>query len=139
MVPQGNMRSAISASRVRLKPVRDPAIPADGTRVLVDRLWPRGVRKADAAIDVWCQDLAPSAGLRQWFGHEPARWTEFRHRYAAQVRAHPAQLSALRMLARQGPVTLVFGAHERRYNNAVALRGFILGRWPRTAKKSGKR
>ena len=85
-------------------------------------------KKVNAAIDQWARDIAPSTALRKWFGHDPARWQEFRSRYAAEVYEHPEQLKRLRALARQGPITLVFSAHDEAHNDAVALRGFLLGR-----------
>jgi uncharacterized protein YeaO (DUF488 family) len=106
------MSKKIPAADVKLKRAYELAAAGDGKRVLVDRLWPRGVTKADAAIDQWAKDIAPSNALRKWFGHEPARWEEFRHRYALEVREHPEQLSALRAMARQGPITLVYSAHD---------------------------
>jgi uncharacterized protein YeaO (DUF488 family) len=91
------------------------------------------VKKVDAAIDEWIKDIAPSTALRKWFGHDPARWQEFRRRYAVEARKHPEQLNRLRALARQGPITLVFSAHDEVHNDAVALRDFLLGR-PATRK-----
>lgn len=131
------MGRSIAAARIRLKPVRARATPGDGVRVLVDRLWPRGVRKSDAAVDVWCKELAPSTELRQWFAHDPARWAEFRRRYAAEVRTRPEHLKWLRGLAREQPLTLVFAAHDPRRNNAVVLRALLLGRGPRPCKGFG--
>jgi uncharacterized protein YeaO (DUF488 family) len=122
------MTQRIKADRVKLKRAYEPAAASDGTRILIDRLWPRGVKKADAAIDQWVKDIAPSTSLRKWFGHDPERWTEFRRRYAAEVHQHPEQLSRLRELARQGPITLIFSAHDAVHNDAVALRNFLLGR-----------
>ena len=116
----------LAAGHVRLKRAYDPAAPDDGVRVLVDRLWPRGVRKEDAAIDHWMKDVAPSTALRQWFGHDPARWTEFRHRYAAELRDHAAAIDTLRDLARKGTLTLVFGARDEEHNDAVVLRDVLL-------------
>jgi uncharacterized protein YeaO (DUF488 family) len=116
------------AARVRLKRAYEPAAPEDGVRVLVDRLWPRGLRKADAAIDRWMKDIAPSTELRQWFGHDPERWAEFRRRYAGELRQHAAAVDALRELARQHPVTLVFSARDAEHNDAVALRELLLRR-----------
>jgi uncharacterized protein YeaO (DUF488 family) len=113
--------------------MRGPAAQ-DGTRILIDRLWPRGVKKVDAAIDQWAKDIAPSTELRKWFGHDPARWQEFRNRYAAEIREHRDSIGKLRALARQGPVTLVYAAHDETLNDAVALRSFLLGR--RTKQKS---
>ncbi len=122
------MPRRITARRIKLKRAYAPPAAADGTRILVDRLWPRGVSKAAAAIDLWMKDIAPSAGLRKWFGHEPARWTEFRRRYAAEVRCHPEQLATLRDMARRKTITFVFAAHDERHNDAVALRNVLLGR-----------
>jgi uncharacterized protein YeaO (DUF488 family) len=119
--------STIKAANIKLKRAYDSPAPADGVRILVDRLWPRGVKKTEAAIDQWPKDLTPSAGLRKWFGHEPTRWEEFCERYAAEVSLHPDQLKHLRELARNGPVTLVYAAHDELHNNAVALRHIILG------------
>ncbi|HEV8176381.1 MAG TPA: DUF488 family protein [Gemmatimonadales bacterium] len=99
------MSERITAGNVKLKRAYEPSAADDGTRILIDRLWPRGVKKADAAIDEWIKDIAPSTALRKWFGHDPARWQEFRSRYAVEVHEHPEQLSRLRALARQGPIT----------------------------------
>ena len=122
------MSKKITAGNVKLKRAYERAAAGDGTRILIDRLWPRGVKKADAAIDQWAKDIAPSTALRKWFGHDPARWQEFRRRYAVEVHKHPEQLNRLRALARQGPITLVFSAHDEVHNDAVALRDFLLGR-----------
>lgn len=100
----------------------------DGARILVDRLWPRGLRKTDAAIDLWIKDIAPSTGLRKWFGHDPDRWPEFRRRYVEEIERHPEQLDELRTRARTGRITLVFAAHDEAHNNAVVLRDVLLGR-----------
>lgn len=132
------MGKKIMADNVKLKRAYEPSAADDGTRILIDRLWPRGVKKIDAAIDEWVKDIAPSTALRKWFGHDPARWQEFRSRYAAEVSKHPALLKRLRTLARQGSITLVYSAHDEDHNDAVALRGFLLGRQtkrtPRTAR-----
>jgi uncharacterized protein YeaO (DUF488 family) len=117
---------AASAPRVRLKRVYEPASPEDGVRVLVDRLWPRGLRKADAAIDQWLKDIAPSAELRKWFGHDPARWLEFRERYGRELAQHATAVERLRAEAQQHTVTLLFSAHDEVHNNAVALRDVLL-------------
>ncbi|GAB1719310.1 MAG: Protein of unknown function DUF488 [Nitrosospira sp.] len=122
------MSTAIKAGNVKLKRAYEQPEAGDGVRILVDRLWPRGVKKEDAAIDQWMKDLAPSMELRKWFGHDPARWEEFRKRYAAEVNEHSQQLQQLRALARKGPVTLVYSAHDEEHNDAVVLRGLILGR-----------
>ena len=89
------------------------------------------MKKINAAIDEWVKDIAPSTALRKWFGHDPARWQEFRSRYAVEVYKHPEQLNRLRALARQGPITLVFSAHDEAHNDAVALRSLLLGRQTR--------
>lgn len=119
---------SIPASNVRLKRAYDEPDPADGRRVLVDRLWPRGVSKSDAAIDEWVKEIAPSTSLRKWFGHDPARWDEFRERYAKEIHGHADLLGRLRELARDGPVTLVYSARDEIHNDAVVLRQVILGR-----------
>ena len=125
------MSSTIAAAKVRLKRAYEPQAPSDGTRILIDRLWPRGVTKAAAAIDQWVREIAPSTSLRKWFGHDPARWQEFRSRYAAELRERAGELRQLRELARRGTITLVYSAHDEAHNDAVVLRGVLLGRWPR--------
>jgi len=122
------MSGKVIDERIKLKRAYESPAADDGTRVLVDRLWPRGVKKADAGIDLWMKELAPSAELRKWFGHDPARWQEFRRRYVEELRHHPEQLARLRALAKQGPITLVFAAHDERHNDAVVLRDLLLGK-----------
>ena len=129
------MAKRIPSENVRLKRAYEPASSSDGMRVLVDRLWPRGVKKADAKIDEWMKDIAPSSELRKWFGHDPARWPEFRKRYAAEIKEHPEQLQRLRALAREGALTLVFSASDEEHNNAVVLRDMILDQCGRHAQK----
>ena len=119
-------RRPVSAGRVRLKRVYEPATPEDGTRILVDRLWPRGLSKADARIDLWLKAIAPSTELRQWFGHDPNRWPEFRQRYQQELAQHTAELDQLRVLAGQATVTLLYGARDEQHNDAVALRDTLL-------------
>jgi uncharacterized protein YeaO (DUF488 family) len=121
------MISIIKVGRIKLRRVYDPAGRIDGVRILVDRLWPRGLSRDDACIDQWVKDLAPSNELRKWFGHDPARWDEFRDRYAVELNRHSDQMKELRELARKGPITLVYSAHDEARNNAVVLRDFILG------------
>jgi uncharacterized protein YeaO (DUF488 family) len=113
--------------RIRLKRAWDEASPDDGRRVLVDRLWPRGVSKEDARLDDWKKELAPSDGLRHWFDHDPAKWGEFRRRYRAELKAEDKTraMQELADRAEQGDVTLVYAAKDREHNNAVALRDFI--------------
>ena len=125
------MSTKIAAADIRLKRAYEPAAPADGTRILVDRLWPRGVTKAAAAIDQWAKEIAPSTALRKWFGHDTARWQEFRRRYAAELRERAEELRVLRDQAKRGPVTLVYSAHDEAHNDAVVLRDILLGRSPR--------
>jgi len=105
-----------------------PATPEDGTRVLIDRLWPRGISKAHAALDLWMKEIAPSTELRSWFGHDPARWEEFRRRYRQEIHGHADLLGELRALAQKGPVTLVYSAHDEAHNDAVVLRELLLER-----------
>jgi uncharacterized protein YeaO (DUF488 family) len=126
------MDRKIHSENVKLKRAYEPPSSSDGTRILLDRLWPRGVTKADAKIDEWMKDIAPSTALRKWFGHDPARWPEFQDRYEAEVRQHPEQLDRLRTLAREGTLTLVFSAHDEVHNDAVVLREMILGHRSRT-------
>ena len=120
------MAKAILPGNVKLKRAYEPPAVEDGTRILVDRLWPRGIKKADAAFDLWMKDVAPSTGLRQWFGHETNRWQEFRRRYVDELRQKSDLVDELRALARKGPITLVFGAHDQTHNDAVVLREILL-------------
>jgi uncharacterized protein YeaO (DUF488 family) len=122
------MSGRILAGNVRLKRAYERSGAEDGTRVLIDRLWPRGVSKQAAALDLWMKDIGPSPELRTWFGHDPARWREFRRRYAGEVRRNAEPFSQLRALSRQGPVTLVYGARDKAHNDAVVLRDLLLGR-----------
>ncbi|WP_440995202.1 DUF488 domain-containing protein [Arhodomonas sp. SL1] len=107
---------------IRLKRIRDPAEAGDGYRVLVDRVWPRGVAKAQAAVDEWAKELAPSRELRQWFAHEPERWEGFRERYRHELAEVPQPLRRLVERCAAGPVTLLFDARDREHNQAVVLR-----------------
>jgi uncharacterized protein YeaO (DUF488 family) len=106
---------------VRLKRAYEPAAPTDGHRVLVDRLWPRGVSRQQAKLDGWEKELAPSVELRQWFGHEPGRFAEFRRRYIEELRGERPRLTALRRRAREGTLTLVYSAQDTEHNDAVVL------------------
>ena len=112
-------------------PARD-----DGTRILVDRLWPRGVSKATLALDRWLKEIAPSDALQQRFGHHPARWPEFRRRYKAELTKHTALLDTLRDAARQGTLTLLYAAQDEISNNAVVLRETLLGAHYATQKEN---
>jgi len=106
---------------VRLKRAYEPPSDEDGYRVLIDRLWPRGVSKKQAELDDWEKELAPSSKLREWFGHEPGRFPEFRRRYIDELRANRARLWELRGRARIGTLTLVYSAHDSEHNDAVVL------------------
>ena len=116
---------------IAVKRVYEPPAKADGQRVLVDRVWPRGVAKKDAALTLWLKEIAPSDALRKWFGHEPERWVEFQKRYRAELDANGEAVAQLRGLLREGKVTLLYGAHDEAHNNAVALAGYLRGRKPR--------
>jgi len=115
---------ALSRPEIRVKRVYAPAAE-DGARFLVDRLWPRGVRKADLALTAWARDAAPSHDLRRRYGHDPGGWDEFRAAYAAELDANPAAWAPLAAAARAGPVTLLFAARDVERNNAVALKGYL--------------
>ena len=114
--------------RPGIKRVYEPSEDSDGTRVLVDRIWPRGLTKEHASVDVWLKDIAPSAGLRIWFGHDPNRWREFQKRYFEELRPNHAAVDRLTDLVSAGKVTLLFGAHDIERNNAVALADYLAAR-----------
>jgi uncharacterized protein YeaO (DUF488 family) len=120
------MGKSVHPDNVRLKRAYEPAAENDGERILVDRLWPRGIRKEKAAIDRWEKALAPSTDLRKWFAHDPDRWAEFQTRYKAELRDHDEEVSALRELAAHKPVTLVYSARDEQHNDAVVLRDVLL-------------
>ena len=105
---------------VKIKRIYEPAAPEDGQRILVDRLWPRGVSKGNAHIDLWLKDVAPSADLRRWFGHKPERWAEFQKRYLAELKDSPA-FEDLRRWVRGKPTTLLYGARDETHNQARVL------------------
>ncbi len=110
---------------IQIKRAYDKTAKSDGFRVLVDRIWPRGVKKQDVKIDLWLKEISPSTALRQWFGHEPEKWNEFRKRYFQELDSHPQEIQLLREKMRSGPVTLVFGAKEARFNNASAIQEYL--------------
>lgn len=120
------MTTKIPAAHLRLKRAYDPPADGDGLRILVDRLWPRGLAKDKAALDGWMKDVAPSTNLRKWFGHDPARWQEFRQRYHAELRDQPA-LDQLHDLAAAHTVTLIYSARDPDHNQAVVLRDLLTG------------
>lgn len=110
---------------IAIKHVYDPPSPADGKRVLVDRIWPRGLRKDAAALDAWVKEVAPSTALRKWYGHEPARWPEFRRRYRAELAENPDALAELKALAASGTTTLLYAAHDGEHSNAAVLKEWL--------------
>ncbi len=123
-MPARNTKSATS-NHIHVRRVYDGVGPGDGHRVLVDRLWPRGIAKAEAHIDEWNKDVAPTNELRRWFGHEPAKWPEFERRYRAELSANTSATASLLDAARRGTVTLVYSAKDTEHNQAVALKHFL--------------
>jgi uncharacterized protein YeaO (DUF488 family) len=115
------------ATNLRIKRVYEPSAPDDGARILVDRIWPRGVTKKAADLTLWLKDIAPSTGLRKWFGHDPARWAEFRRRYGAELRANTEGVKRLKDYLKGGRVTLLYAAHDQAHNDAVALADYLRG------------
>lgn len=113
---------------ITLKRVYDEAAPEDGVRFLVERLWPRGIKKTDLRLEAWLKDVAPSAELRRWFSHDPEKWSEFRRRYFAELDSRPGACEPIRIAARHGPVTLVYSSHDTEHNNAVALKEYLSAR-----------
>lgn len=109
---------------ISLKRIYEPPAKTDGVRVLVDRLWPRGLTKIEAKIDLWLKDVAPSTELRKWFGHAPEKWPEFQKKYRAELKDNPA-LSELKALSRQGDITLVYAAKDQLHNDAVVLKRIL--------------
>jgi len=117
---------------LRIKRVYDPPEPSDGRRFLVERLWPRGVKKEALAVDAWLKDVAPSTELRKWFGHQVERWGDFRRRYRDELTASPATWEPIIEAAKRGPVTLLYSAHDTEHNGALVLRQYL-------AEREGKR
>ena len=113
------------SSRIQLKRVYDKASHEDGMRILVERLWPRGVTKARAKIDLWDRDIAPSAELRKWYGHDPVKWEEFKERYWDELRHNQPVVESLRAFMKKGDVTFVYAAHDENRNGALALRDYL--------------
>lgn len=110
---------------IQVKRAYDIASKNDGARFLVERLWPRGIKKENLHVEDWLKDVAPSSELRQWFQHDAAKWAEFRHQYFRQLERHPDAWQPLLARARRGRVTLVYSAHDTEHNNAVALKAFL--------------
>ncbi|HEY6452577.1 MAG TPA: DUF488 family protein [Steroidobacteraceae bacterium] len=121
---EGALESA-AAPDVRIKRINDKPAPEDGFRTLVDRLWPRGMTRHDAALDAWARELAPSTPLRRWFNHDPDRWIAFRSRYRNELRVHASELEALRRRAGRERVTLLYAARDAKHNNAVVIMGLL--------------
>ena len=113
---------------IKIKRVYDASTPADGRRFLVERLWPRGIRKADLPLHGWLKDVAPSTELRRWFAHDPRKWSEFRRRYGLELRRKASYLEPLVAAARRGPTTLVYSARDTEHNAAVVLRDYLTRR-----------
>ncbi len=120
------MSPKIARKNIKLKRAYDPPNRNDGIRILVDRLWPRGVKKVNAAINHWMKEIAPSTELRRWFGHDPARWEEFQGRYERELKQHQQDIDQLRSLAKRGVITLIYAARDQDHNEAVVLRDFLL-------------
>jgi uncharacterized protein YeaO (DUF488 family) len=115
---------------IQIKRVYDPPAKSDGPRFLVERLWPRGVKKDRLALTGWIKDVAPSTELRQWFNHDPSKWMEFQRRYRAELDSHPAAWQPILALAKQTDVTLLFSSHDTEHNNVVALKTYLDAQLP---------
>ncbi|MGR9173708.1 DUF488 domain-containing protein [Rhizobium sp. KDH_Rht_773_N] len=116
----------VGPERIKTKRIYEPKADADGARLLVDRIWPRGVSKEHAALDAWLKDVAPSNELRHWFNHEPKRWEEFCRRYTSELQQKGEEVSQVLDFAMKGNVTLLYAASDDEHNNAVALRAFLI-------------
>ena len=114
--------------RIQIKRVYEPPAKTDGFRVLVDRVWPRGLTKSDAAVDLWMKDVAPSTQLRKWFNHDPARWKVFQEKYRAELRQRNSELDELRAHAAKRRLTLVYSAKDTEHNQALALLDVLIGK-----------
>jgi uncharacterized protein YeaO (DUF488 family) len=114
------MRDKLKLKRVYEAPHKD-----DGTRILVDRLWPRGLTKERAKVDLWLKEIAPSTELRRWFGHDPKKWRSFRERYETELKDHADQLKLLKSKVKEGTVTLIYGARDQQHNEALVLKQFL--------------
>ncbi|NGZ97327.1 MAG: DUF488 domain-containing protein [Nitrospira sp. WS110] len=114
--------------KILVKRVYEPVAKSDGFRVLVDRLWPRGISKEAAKLDIWLPDLGPSTALRRWFNHDPARWEEFCRRYQAELKEKSALLTTIKEQAKIRPVTLLYSARDEQYNQAIVLQNFLIKR-----------
>lgn len=124
---------------IKLKRAYEPAARTDGARYLIERLWPRGVKKESLPMRGWLKDVAPSTELRKWFSHDPERWNEFRRRYFAELRKHTQALQPLLDAARRGTVTLIYSSHDQKHNNAVALKEYLESRSARQGAQARSR
>jgi uncharacterized protein YeaO (DUF488 family) len=113
-------------TQIKVKRIDEPPVPEDGCRVLVERLWPRGIRRNSLKLDIWAKELGASDALRRWYGHIPERWPEFLARYRSELQERPEHWEKMAALARDGPLTLLYSARDESRNNAVALRAFLL-------------
>ena len=111
---------------IKIKRVYEERVQNDGRRRLVDRLWPRGLSKEKAAVDIWLKEIAPSTGLRKWFGHDPAKWNDFQKRYIKELDANPEPVKIIKDLAKKGAVTLLYGAKDEEHNDAVVLLKYLI-------------
>lgn len=110
---------------MKIKRVYEKPEPEDGTRILVDRLWPRGLTKEKAQIDIWLKNIAPTTELRKWFGHDPEKWEEFKKRYLTELKNNDEQVSILKDEIKKGPVTLIYGAKDEEHNEALFLKNYL--------------
>ena len=115
----------VHVTMIQIKRVYEPAAKEDGARFLVERLWPRGMKKEALHMDAWCKNLAPSDDLRRWFSHDPAKWKEFQRRYRAELAGNPAACQPLLDAAKQDNITLLYSAHDTEHNNAIALKSYL--------------
>jgi uncharacterized protein YeaO (DUF488 family) len=120
---------------LKIKRVYDPPSPNDGKRILIDRLWPRGLKKEDAKVDVWIKEVAPSTQLRMWYGHDPKKWVEFKRRFFSELHRRQDLVEGIVNASRKGTVTLLFGSKEERFNNAVAFKEFVEARMNASERK----
>lgn len=118
----------MAQTKLHIKRVYDEPAKDDGKRILVDRLWPRGLTKEKAGVDLWLKEIAPSNELRKWFGHDPKKWPEFKRRYAGELKTHDQQIALLRQEAKEGAVTLLYGARDEEHNEAAVLLEMLLRR-----------
>ena len=121
---------------IKLKRAYEPSARTDGDRFLIERLWPRGVKKESLPIRGWLKDVAPSTELRKWFSHDPERWKEFRRRYFAELRKHAEALKPLLDSTRRGTVTLIYSSHDEEHNNAVALKDYLESKSARRSRRT---